>query len=416
VSSAAIHVEGLWKEYRLGARGRRNATLYDAISSRLRRPFRRVEDRSEDRFWALADVGFDVSPGEVLGVIGHNGAGKSTLLKVLTRITDPTRGRGEIRGRVSSLLEVGTGFHPELSGRDNVFLNGAILGMSRREIAGRFDEIVAFAEVEKFLDTPVKRYSSGMYVRLAFAVAAHLEPDVLIVDEVLAVGDAAFQERCLGRMREVGSEGRAVVFVSHNMAAVSSLCTHCMVLNKGSVTYLGEVDSAIRHYLHSGAVSGRSAIDLSVHPFRRAGCEPLLRSVTLRRADGSEAAQFEPGGTMLVDLELAPSASLDLPELAIGVDDIRGARVFAVATYLSSSRVSGRGARRAVRAQVDAIPLAPGSYFLSLSCGDANDHLRDAIDHAVEFEVVSSDFYGNGSRPNVPLGEILMRSTWVDLD
>ncbi|MBI5136918.1 MAG: ABC transporter ATP-binding protein [Nitrospirae bacterium] len=247
-----IHVEGIGKRYRLGS-GARHDTLRDLIVHRARGVFTKgavtPEHGDADHFWALKDVSFDVAEGEVVGIIGRNGAGKSTLLKILSRITPPTEGRIRLKGRVASLLEVGTGFHPELSGRENIFMNGAILGMTRQEIKTKFDEIVAFAEVEKFLDTPVKRYSSGMYVRLAFAVAAHLEPEILVVDEVLAVGDAEFQKKCLGKMGEVAKGGRTVLFVSHNMAAVRQLCGRAIVLRQGGL--IGDTDptAAVELYL-----------------------------------------------------------------------------------------------------------------------------------------------------------------------
>src|ERR1700753_4355418 len=247
-----ISVDNLSKCYLVGhkvAAQQRNATLRDVIVRQARTFARKavdfargrqiVEGDEVEQFWALRDLSFDVKRGEVLGIMGRNGAGKSTLLKILSRITEPTRGRVVLRGRVASLLEVGTGFHQELTGRENIFLNGAVLGMTRREIRSKFDEIVAFAEVEKFLDTPVKHYSSGMYVRLAFAVAAHLEPEILIVDEVLAVGDAQFQKKCLGKMQDVSTSGRTVLFVSHNMQAVSILCNRGMFLRSGSLEYVG---------------------------------------------------------------------------------------------------------------------------------------------------------------------------------
>jgi lipopolysaccharide transport system ATP-binding protein len=250
MSEIAIRVDNLSKRYRLGQR-QRYKTVRDAIQGIFRAPFSRRSSDPAATFWALKDVNFELKQGEVLGVIGRNGAGKSTLLKVLSRITEPTQGQVETHGRVGSLLEVGTGFHPELTGRENVFLNGAILGMKRTEIAAKFDEIVAFAEVEKFLDTPVKYYSSGMYTRLAFAVAANLDPEILIVDEVLAVGDALFQKKCMGKMSDVAKGGRTVLFVSHNMRAIEQLCTSVLALESGKVrTITKDVHGAITQYMH----------------------------------------------------------------------------------------------------------------------------------------------------------------------
>lgn len=260
MTTPAIRVDGLGKKYRLthGQERTRYRTLRDTLVDVVKAPFRKRATTEE--FWALNDVSFEVQPGEVVGIIGRNGAGKSTLLKILSRITKPTTGRVEINGRVGSLLEVGTGFHPELTGRENIYLNGAILGMSRREIAARFDEIVAFAEVEKFLDTPVKRYSSGMYVRLAFAVAAHLEPEILIVDEVLAVGDIGFQKKCLGKMEQVGRDGRTVLFVSHSMPAITRLCSRCVLLSAGVVLQDGPAPEVAGYYIHNGDGSGAARV------------------------------------------------------------------------------------------------------------------------------------------------------------
>jgi lipopolysaccharide transport system ATP-binding protein len=255
----AIEVHGIGKRYRLGAAGGDRAYSYkslrDILAAVPRKLFRRHEAKAPPTFWALKDISFDVAEGEVVGLIGRNGAGKSTFLKVLSRVTDPTEGRILLHGRIGSLLEVGTGFHPELTGRENIFLNGAILGMRRAEIVRRFDAIVAFAEVEKFIDTPVKHYSSGMYLRLAFAVAAHLEPEILLVDEVLAVGDAAFQKKCLGKMADISQQGRTVVFVSHNMTALRSLCTRAVWLNEGKVMEDGSAAAVVDHYLQKNAIS-----------------------------------------------------------------------------------------------------------------------------------------------------------------
>src|SRR4030095_2204122 len=262
-----IAVEGLSKRYRIGGRQAHNS-LRDTVAGLVRSPLKRFRSNgSTNTIWALDDVSFEVNPGEVVGIIGRNGAGKSTLLKILSQITKPTKGRVALNGRVGSLLEVGTGFHPELTGRENVFLNGAILGMSRAEIQRKFDEITAFAEVERFLDTPVKRYSSGMQVRLAFAVAAHLDPEILIVDEVLAVGDLAFQRKCLGRMRQVSSqEGRTVLFVSHNSGALSNLCTRGVVLESGSILTDTDIHSPISVYLKNSSQKSSIPLDRLTSP------------------------------------------------------------------------------------------------------------------------------------------------------
>lgn len=254
---AIVRVENLSKQYSLGTREAAYDTLRDSIVRAMRAPLNRLRGLNgkgnSDTIWALKNVSFDVEAGEVIGIIGRNGAGKSTLLKVLSRITEPTTGRAELFGRVASLLEVGTGFHPELTGRENIYLNGAILGMKKTEIDRKFDQIVGFAELERFLDTPVKRYSSGMYMRLAFAVASHLEPEILIVDEVLAVGDSAFQKKCLGKMSDVASEGRTILFVSHNMAAVKSLCSRTIWLDGGQIVAAGETGQVVLDYLQKGA-------------------------------------------------------------------------------------------------------------------------------------------------------------------
>lgn len=260
MSGLAIRAEGLGKQYRIGAAQGPYRTLRETVMAAPMRPLRAARSalrrtpasRPDAAFWALRDVSFEVPEGQVVGIIGRNGAGKSTLLKILSRITEPTSGYADVHGRVGSLLEVGTGFHPELTGRENIYLNGAILGMKRAEIKARFDEIVAFAEIERFLDTPVKRYSSGMYMRLAFSVAAHLEPEILIVDEVLAVGDASFQKKCLNKMEDVGRHGRTVVFVSHNMAAVTRLCQRAILLHDGQVLHDGSAQGVVGDYLRSG--------------------------------------------------------------------------------------------------------------------------------------------------------------------
>ncbi len=285
MTDIAIHVENLSKKYKLGAMYERQDTLRDLLVSSIRSPFTKRLKSDNQILWALKDVSFDIERGSVVGIVGRNGAGKSTLLKVLSRVTDPTSGIGEIRGRVGSLLEVGTGFHPELTGRENIYLNGAILGMKRTEIEQKFDEIVDFSEVEKFIDTPVKRYSSGMYLRLAFAVAAHLEPDILVVDEVLAVGDAEFQRKCLGKMSDVADQGRTVLFVSHNMSAILRLTSETIVLEKGKIVKRAPSVEAVDYYLSSGfAETGERYWEDDEVPHNSAPFKPI--ALRIRNDDG----------------------------------------------------------------------------------------------------------------------------------
>lgn len=322
MSELALRTEGLSKRYRLGASagaGYRYGRLTETLSNAFRGSIARKTTNEKERFiWALKDVSFEVKEGEVLGIIGRNGAGKTTLLKILSRITHPTEGKMELNGRVGALLEVGTGFHPELTGRENVFLNGAILGMRRAEIERKFDEIVEFADVERFLDTPVKRYSTGMYVRLAFAVAAHMEPEILIVDEVLAVGDANFQKKCLGRMAEVGSSGRTVLFVSHNTQAVLRLCQRVILLDRGVVLDDGQPRSVVSEYLNSGL--GSTARREWSNPGEAPGDDVVrLKSVTVRNESGDVSEEIDIEQPLTVGVEywhlsddpaLRPSANL----------------------------------------------------------------------------------------------------------
>lgn len=312
-----VRVKNLGKEYRIGKRQQPYDTLREtitgAVSAGLGR-FRRAQTNGTDTIWALKDVNFEVQRGEVIGVIGRNGAGKSTLLKMLSRITQPTTGRAELFGRVASLLEVGTGFHPELTGRENIYLNGAILGMKKKEIALKFDQIVAFAELEQFLDTPVKRYSSGMYMRLAFAVASHLEPEILLVDEVLAVGDAAFQKKCLGKMGAVAREGRTVLFVSHNMVAVRSLCGRALWLDQGQVVAAGETGPVVLDYLEQTTlpVLEQTWDDQSTAP----GTEAVqIRSARVRATDADDSQQITIDSTIEIEFDFwshQPDAVLNL--------------------------------------------------------------------------------------------------------
>lgn len=297
-----IHVTGLGKEYTIGSQASAYSTIREALTQATKSLFSAQQSRSQEKIWALRNLDFDVQTGEVVGVIGRNGAGKSTLLKILSRITEPTTGRIEMRGRVGSLLEVGTGFHPELTGRENIFLNGSILGMSRREIQQRFDEIVEFAEIKKFIDTPVKRYSSGMYLRLAFAVAAHLETEILLVDEVLAVGDASFQRKCLSKMEDVAHRGRTVLFVSHNMSAVQRLCSRVIYLSQGIVVEQGDPKTAIKLYLAEGLAQPGERVWQS--PAEAPGDEVArLKAVRGRNLQGEVSAEFSVRESWYVEIE-----------------------------------------------------------------------------------------------------------------
>lgn len=411
MSDIAIRVEGLGKQYRIGAVRERYKTLRDQIAS-VFSSGREKNRQSKDTIWALKDVSFEIKKGEVVGVIGRNGAGKSTLLKILSRITEPTEGSAEIYGRVGSLLEVGTGFHNELTGRENIFLNGAILGMKRAEIQRRFDEIVAFAEVEKFIDTPVKHYSSGMYLRLAFAVAAHLETEILLVDEVLAVGDANFQKKCLGKMEDVTQKGRTILFVSHNMSSIQKLCPRVVVLNGGEIQYFGPAETGIKQYLDFVSTHCSGDIDLASHPARRPGCTPLLRRVRFLDKEGLVRSCFQSGEMIQIEFAVDPVIPLSNPQFAIGIDDWMGTRIFSVGTYWSEAELPPLHEKAKVVCLIQELPLPPGKYTLSLSAGTPQSRLLDALDSACSFEVEEGDFFRNGKLPSSNLGKVLVRSSW----
>ncbi len=344
-----IQVENISKQYRIGARQDPYGSLRESVMNTLSAPFRRLSGHASpdyDTIWALKDVSFEVQPGEVVGIIGRNGAGKSTLLKILSRITKPTHGRAILRGRVASLLEVGTGFHPELTGRENIYLNGAILGMHRHEIERKFDEIVDFAEIEKFLDTPVKRYSSGMYVRLAFAVAAHLEPEVLVIDEVLAVGDAEFQKKCLGKMGQVAQGGRTVLFVSHNMGAIRGLCSTGLLVDKGQLLMQGPVGQVIHQYLIERAGASSAEVKLSLMPGSSPGVGRFLRFYNQSGKPQSTFQIFEP---WQIELEFEMFEKVGHVIAAAGITTFESVPV---ATFWSLPRDLEPG-RYCVRFQVD---------------------------------------------------------------
>lgn len=420
MSDLAIRVQELGKQYRSGGRAPA-ATLREALYDALRAPWRRQPERRRD-FWALQDVSFEVRRSEVLGVIGPNGAGKSTLLKILSRITEPTRGRVEMRGRVGSLLEVGTGFHPELSGRENVYLNGAILGMRRGEIAARFDEIVAFAELEAFIDMPVKRYSTGMYLRLAFAVAAHLEPEILLVDEVLAVGDARFQRRCLGKMGEAARAGRAVLLVSHNMAAIANLCQQALVLEQGRVAYQGDAQTAVLRYLQTGS-QGENARGLNLR--HRAGNGPvrftsftcaddagnpipcLISGQTCRFRIGYAADHAFPQSPAQISL-----SEISLSEISLVISLPDGTNLVNLSThFFPDALAGGLAAQGQLECRVPHFPLRFGRYVVDLYCA-VNHEISDYVRAAASFEVHDGDFYGTGRLTRAESGAVLLPHTW----
>jgi lipopolysaccharide transport system ATP-binding protein len=394
-SPVAIRVEGLSKQYRLGARKEKYRTLRDVLAANIVAPVRRARSlfagsngkppTERETIWALKDVSFEIKPGEVVGVIGRNGAGKSTLLKILSRITEPTDGHADIYGRVGSLLEVGTGFHPELSGRENIFLNGAILGMRRAEIERQFDEIVAFAEVEKFIDSAVKHYSSGMYLRLAFAVAAHMDPEILMVDEVLAVGDAAFQKKCIGKMGEIAGQGRTVFFVSHNLGAVRELCTSSLIIHNGRLDFQGPVSEGISRY-------SRSVSDQDQEEAGR-GTRWRMVEVTSRMDNYTRQMFGDEPLAVLATLEL--KSGFRSGRMILIVENAMGDTMV---HYASMFEPSGGGLKAGVY-QVNAtfppLHLAPGVYTLYLKMQGLNEtgfmerHVSDRIAFEVEGSVQS---------------------------
>jgi lipopolysaccharide transport system ATP-binding protein len=362
-----IKVSGLSKRYRIGASEGPYRTLRETVNQAVRSPFRglrREGNGRETTIWALNDVSFEVQPGEVIGIIGRNGAGKSTLLKVLSRITEPTKGRAELYGRVGSLLEVGTGFHPELTGRENIFLNGAILGMKRSEIERKFDEIVAFAEVEKFMDTPVKRFSSGMFLRLAFAVAAHLEPEILVIDEVLAVGDASFQKKCLGKMSGVAKEGRTVLFVSHNMGAIQGLCSRAIWLADGKIAGQGDANQVVAEYM--------DAVGQGFEVTTGSESDALtIRKVRLINEHGQPTNNFSFGGALGVEIHYRARLRIDSPYFWISVSSKFGP-LFAASMLLDGIRPNYLEGEGSLTCYFEDLTLLPQIYHISIGVRDAD--------------------------------------------
>ncbi|MEW5735385.1 MAG: ABC transporter ATP-binding protein [Thermodesulfobacteriota bacterium] len=422
MADLAISVENLAKEYQIGKAQSANTTMVELISEGFKAPFRRAwglmrgqasaASELSESLWALKDVSFTVQPGEVVGLIGRNGAGKSTLLKILSRITAPTRGRAEIHGRVGSLLEVGTGFHPELTGRDNIYLNGAILGMSREEIRGKFDQIVAFAEIEKFLDTPVKHYSSGMYVRLAFAVAANLEPEILLVDEVLAVGDKAFQDKCLNKMDDISHSGRTVLFVSHNMAAVLALCSRVVFLENGRVAADGPSQEVVQSYLSHGAQTvGERVFASDERPGNSSFEVVAVRFLDSAGRQAGSTYISQPSGVE-VEYEVKRQGARAMFSMVLF-----DANTYCLFGSLSNTDPEFYGkpldkGRYRSRCVLPADFLNSGRYYVSIT--GATDYWRDGFraDHAISFDAMD-DGKLKGDYPGGYGGSLRPRLTWT---
>jgi lipopolysaccharide transport system ATP-binding protein len=415
MSDIAIRVENLGKQYRIGTRQRGYKTLRESLMSAFAAPFRRLAKREpenrrkeepehfpdspiprspdpeeSDTIWALKDVSFSVARGEVIGIIGRNGAGKSTLLKILSRITKPTKGRAVVSGRVSSLLEVGTGFHPELTGRENIYLNGAILGMRKAEIDRKFDEIVSFAEVEKFIDTPVKHFSSGMYVRLAFAVAAHLEPEILLVDEVLAVGDAAFQKKCMNKMGDASQGGKTVLFVSHNMGAMGALCSSALLLDSGVVAARGEVREVVSHYLGGVQIPAAERFLLKDRPRADGmGAEIRFESVWAEDDGGARKVEFKMGEPFSVMFTYAAKKDLPSALIAMRLETLTGQIIIDSWDSDALGVKEIRPGLYTARVKIDPQDLHPGLYQISLVAAVHLIRWLDKVDSAMRIEILS---------------------------
>jgi lipopolysaccharide transport system ATP-binding protein len=419
MSEIAIRVDNLSKRYRIGLQEEVHDTLVGAVIGLARQPLENLrrlrqlsrfdDDDTEDTIWALKDVSFEVKQGEVVGIIGRNGAGKTTLLKILSRITHPTRGRAELQGRVSSLLEVGTGFHPELTGRENVYLNGTILGMRKIEIDQKFDEILEFSGIEKFIDTPVKRYSSGMRVRLAFSVAAHLEPEILLVDEVLAVGDVAFQKKCLDKMEDVSKAGRTVLFVSHNMAAVEGLCRRGLVMDAGRIVFDGEIRTAIDRYVTS-LVDFSQSVPLHSRVERSGNGRFCFTEIRFKRGP-NETDTFVSGEPALIEMDYEADGQLNNVSIAMPFKDHYRQAIFQASTKAVGCDFELLPPRGRIVLEIANLPLREGRYVVNLWC-EVNGLLADWVIDAAAFHVVEGDFFGTGMLPPSGQGQVLVEHSF----
>lgn len=426
MSDVVIKAEGLGKKYIIGHETQQGRGRYTALRDVMVHNAHALWSKTRDllkgkpiipgdtleEIWALKELDFEIDRGEAIGIVGRNGAGKSTLLKVLSRITEPSTGRVTIRGRVASLLEVGTGFHLELTGRENIYLNGAILGMTRAEVRRKFDEIVDFAGVEKFLDTPVKRYSSGMYVRLAFAVAAHLEPEILVVDEVLAVGDVEFQKKCLGKMGDVASGGRTVLFVSHNMMAIRSLCQRALLLRSGMLELVGDVETVSEAYLNTVQV----ALSVPIHDRidRKGTGRFRFQRLSIVDAKDNIANRVWAGDDIAIVLEYLADPVLDLERVTveIAISSVFGQRLCTLQSDFTGDYFTGKVTHGQFKCRVPRFPLASGSYKIDLRAmvgGEIIDWLTDAA----PLNVTGGDYFGTGKMPDAPTnGSFLVPHSW----
>ncbi len=409
--SESIRVENLSKRYELGALRNQETQLRDKLARMFTAPFR--AKRPKDILWALKDVSFSIAEGEIVGIIGGNGAGKSTLLKILSKITYPTSGNVRTRGRVASLLEVGTGFHEVLSGRENIFLNGSILGMKRKEVAAKMDAIVNFSGVERFLDTPIKRYSSGMRLRLGFAVAAHLDPDVLIVDEVLAVGDAGFQKKCLTAMEGLRSGGRTVLFVSHHMSAVQNLCTRGIWIDRGNMRMDVPTKNVIEAYMSTFAEASKGASDIAGIESRRGSGEARYTKVDILDENREQKNFIQPGDPVVIRMHFTASKAIAYPSFGFKLLTEAGALVTDTSIWHHGIPIESVGPGAAyIDVCFDALNLVPGRYYLTLGLSGAGSRLHDLIEHAVTFDVEAGSVYGSGPQIDQRYGPVFFPQRW----
>lgn len=429
MSEIAISVEKLSKSYLLGhntTQGERYTALRDVLANNVRNLARKTRDMFQgkaivqgdevEEFWALKDINFEIKQGERVGIIGGNGAGKSTLLKILSRITEPSRGRVLINGRVASLLEVGTGFHPELTGRENIFLNGAILGMSRNEVIRRFDEIVAFSEVEKFLDTPIKRYSSGMYVKLAFGVAAHLESDILILDEVLAVGDIKFQQKCIGKMEDVSRNGKTILFVSHNMDAIKKMCTNAIFLSSGEIKYKGSTNAAIEKYIAELTTNSKFEINNNLIYSNSVQTAFYISKVEVFDDLLNDVHEIRTWDNVILKITFFCEHEVNSGSISFTLKDAHGSNLSIMQTQPDQNKqISLRAGFNHINLRIEKIPLAAGIYNFGVGISIPKIEWLFREDNAGQLIILEEDVYESGLSPDAERYLLAMNVTWSDV-